>query len=215
MPDKISKIKIKEFLLGVNRPIIVEIGANDGRDTCEILEVLDRKDLKMYCFEPDPRAAKEFYKRIQDGRCTLIPQAICNHDGKMELHMSSGKANARSKENIQSSSIKKPKKHLQFFPWCKFEKTVEVMTLKLDTWIEVEGIDRVDFIWADVQGAEEDLILGGLETLNKKTKYFYTEFYDVEMYEGQPNLKKIKELLPRFEQIGKYGNNVLLRNRDI
>jgi hypothetical protein len=54
--------------------------------------------------------------------------------------------------------------------------------------VEENDISFIDFIWADVQGAEEDLILGGLDTLRKRTKYLFTEYNNSEMYEGQINL---------------------------
>ena len=66
-------------------------------------------------------------------------------------------------------------------------------------------------IWADVQGAEENLIKGGLKTLSH-TKYFYTEYEDDELYEGQITLDQIKNLLPNFKAIGYFGNNVLFKN---
>ncbi|MEN9248224.1 MAG: hypothetical protein Q6L50_08560 [Gloeomargarita sp. GMQP_bins_120] len=37
-----------------------------------------------------------------------------------------------------------------------------------------------DFIWADVQGAEVDLIQGGLQAL-ANTRYFYTEYANTEL----------------------------------
>jgi hypothetical protein len=66
-------------------------------------------------------------------------------------------------------------------------------------------------IWADVQGAEENLIKGGLKTLSH-TKYFYTDYEDDELYEGQITLDQIKNLLPNFKAIGYFGNNVLFKN---
>jgi hypothetical protein len=62
-----------------------------------------------------------------------------------------------------------------------------------------------------VQGAEEQLIKGGLETLSK-TRYFYTEYSDRELYENQINLKAIQSLIPDFKFICFYASNVLFKN---
>ena len=45
-------------------------------------------------------------------------------------------------------------------------KTINI----LDSWVKANKINKIDFIWADVQGAERELILGGLKTLNEKTE---------------------------------------------
>jgi hypothetical protein len=69
----------------------------------------------------------------------------------------------------------------------------------------------IDLIWADVQGAEGDLIRGGTRTL-ASTRFFYTEFDDKELYVGQLTLPTLLGLLPDWAIVSKYHNNVLLRN---
>ena len=94
-----------------------------------------------------------------------------------------------------------------------FYKNASDSQLKFVSPIGKFEIEKIDFIWADVQGAEEDLIKGGLKSLNNITKYFYTEFSNEELYKGQPNLSKILKLLPNFKIVKRYGNNVLLKNK--
>jgi hypothetical protein len=89
-----------------------------------------------------------------------------------------------------------------------------VPTRSLDSWFAEQDIDQIDLIWADVQGAEENLIKGALKTLSH-TKYFYTEYEDGEFYEGQITLQQIKTLLPKFKVIGLFYNNVLFKNTEI
>jgi len=72
----------------------------------------------------------------------------------------------------------------------------------------------VDFIWADVQGAEENLINGAKDTL-KNTRYFYTEYSDEELYRGQINKSRILRMIPGFSIVKDYGNNILLKNTSI
>jgi FkbM family methyltransferase len=211
--EKISEITKKEIknMLNTDSPVILEIGCNDGKDSEEFLK--EFKKIKLYCFEPDPRAINKFKNRIRDKRCKLYPFAISNKEGQIEFFLSEGKIPL--KEGEDSSSIKKPRKHLKRFPWIRFDKKIFVKTISLDKWVKKNKIKKIDFIWADVQGAEKELILGGLNTLNEKTKYFYSEFYNSELYEGQIPLKKILEMLPNFKIIKIYGNNVLLKNKNI
>ena len=83
----------------------------------------------------------------------------------------------------------------------------------LDTIRRQHKLDIVDFIWADIQGAEEEMIRGGSETL-ARTRDLYTEYSDDELYEGQITLDQILAMLPRFRVLELWPDDVLLENRD-
>jgi FkbM family methyltransferase len=186
-PEEIPKKKIKKILKNKN-PTILEIGANNGNDTKKFLKLFSRA--KIYCFEPDPRMIKKFKKNISAENVELVEKAISDREGKIQFYLSESK-NPKIR-GMDSSSIKRPKNHLDFFPSIKFNKKIKVETITLDKWIKENKISKVDFIWGDVQGAEKEMILGGLETLNNKTKYLYTEYSNRKLYDGELNLKEIK-----------------------
>jgi hypothetical protein len=73
---------------------------------------------------------------------------------------------------------------------------------------------QIDLIWADTQGAEGDLIAGGAEAL-AATRFFYTEYSNDEWYDGQPDLKKIADMLPNFDIVHRFSMDALLRNKAI
>jgi FkbM family methyltransferase len=203
-------------LLGKEDPIILEIGCNDGAHTQWFLELFS--EARICCFEPDPRARERFRNRMGgiEGKVRLFDVAISDNDGETEFYLSDGLPDERLAKDYpagwdQSGSIRKPKKHLEVFDWCRFDKTIRVQTRKLDTWCREEGIERVDFIWADVQGAEADLIRGGRVTL-EKTRYLYTEYSNDELYEGQLDLKGLLALIPDFRVVCRYNGDVLLTN---
>jgi hypothetical protein len=74
--------------------------------------------------------------------------------------------------------------------------------------------EEPDLIWADVQGAEGDLVDGGAETL-AQTRFFYTEFSDREWYEGQVSFADLAANLPSFEVVEKFEMDALFRNTNI
>ena len=90
----------------------------------------------------------------------------------------------------------------------------EVDLITLDSFCEGRGIERIDFIWADIQGAEGDMVRGGRQTL-ARTRYLYTEYSDEELYENQATLKEILELLPDFRVIELWTDDVLLENQQL
>tara|TARA_Y100000310_G_C20662052_1_gene805318 strand:- start:483 stop:1145 length:663 start_codon:yes stop_codon:yes gene_type:complete len=203
-------------------PIIVEAGANNGQDTQRILSQF--KKVKMHCFEPDPRCIAKFRGRISDNRVRLYEAAVSDRDGEAVFHLSTGRRPrdrpGRKPDQINSSSLLPPKKHLRKFPWIKFEETITVKTVKLDSWAKkhLDDDNIIDFLWADVQGAEEKMITGGIETL-QRTRFFYTEVGTIELYKGQmthkPLGRLIKNKLPTFKRVTNFGNNWLLKNQAI
>jgi hypothetical protein len=83
--------------------------------------------------------------------------------------------------------------------------------MTLDTWSEQHNVAQADFVWADVQGAESDLVQGGSRFLSA-SRYLYTEYSNDECYEGQISLPGLLEMLPNFELILRFEMDALLRN---
>ena len=84
----------------------------------------------------------------------------------------------------RSGSLCAPKGHVQKHPWCK---------------------------WADMQGAEGQLAIAGAQTL-ARTRFMYCEYSNEELYEGEPTLERLLELMPTFEIVHRLPDDVLLRN---
>jgi len=205
-----------EKLIGKKDAVFLDIGCNDGSDTLWLLKAFP--EARVYSFEPDARARKRYVSKVTDPRAMLFDVAVSNSDGTAEFHASSGTNPVTDgREQCEegwdlSGSLRKPKLHIDAHPWCTFDQTITVKTMKLDTWVKETGVSVIDLIWADVQGAEADLIAGGKEAL-KNTRYFYTEYNNEELYEGQMNLKRLLNLLPDFKLLHNYGNDVLLKNK--
>lgn len=195
-------------LIGKHDPIILEIGANCGQSTVTFMQQMPHAT--VHCFEPDPRAIAKFKQLIHHPRVHLIEAAIGANSGFVMFNQSSGAEHIDPAGWDHSGSIRKPKSHLQVFPGVKFEKQIPVPLMKLDDWAAQNNIQEVDFIWADVQGAESDLILGAQEVL-KSTRYFYTEYSDDEQYEGQINFNTLNALAVNlgFKLLHKFKNDAL------
>lgn len=193
-------------LVGRPDPVIFEIGAADGLDTEEILMAFPDPKLQLYCFEPDPRNVAVFKQRITDPRVKFFPIAIGDQDGTMTLQQSS---------TVYSSSLKQPNLPALQAEWpsISFDKTVDVEVSTMDGFLAKHSIPVVDFVWADVQGAEDMLLRGAVRSLEKSVRYLYTEYSNVAYYQDEPNLQGILQLLgPNWQVIRDYGSDVLLKN---
>lgn len=210
-----SSLDIRKAALEMGeRPVILECGSNDGSET---LAFLDRwQGSKVFCFEPEPRAAAEWRERVATERARLFEVALGREDGESRFYRSSGACPFMDHEGPwnKSGSIRRPTGHKQIWPWVKFEEESVVKTRSLDSWSKENEIGRVDLIWADVQGAEEDLILGGVETLSR-TKYLYTEVYDIPIYEGQIGMKDMMAILKGWRVLKRFPTDVLFVNESL
>ncbi len=179
-----------------------ELGAHQGTDTAWMAEI---PDVTIHAFEPDPRNHQAPRPNV-----TLHRAAIADRDGLGSLILSQY---GWGQPWTHSSSIKQPKNHLQRYP-VSFGAAIEVELVALDTFSQQHGLGLIDFIWADIQGAEGDMIRGGRQTL-ARTRYLYTEYSDDELYENQATLRDILELLPGFRVVELWPDDVLLENRQL
>ncbi len=208
-----SGIDLLELRRMIGRPdaVILDIGSNDGGTSAEVLRVLPHA--RIFCFEPDPRAIARWRAANHPPAMTLIETAVGAADGKQVFFQSSGqKPDEQPREWDLSGSLRRPKGHHTAFPWVKFESQIEVPTIRLDRWFAQSGLDRVDLIWADVQGAEAELIAGASATL-RRTTLFYTEYANEEVYEGQATLRQMRAMLPDFAIAKLFDMDVLFRRR--
>lgn len=212
---------IREIIGGKRDPIIIEVGAADGQTTQQFLD--EMPGAEIICFEPDPRCWKELKRKFRNhSQVRLFNVAVSDRCGTAVFHQSGG-AIPHSTEPCKddwylSGSLHEPTGHLARDQWVKFPTTVEVETQTLDFYAPAFFIgtpaDKIDLIWADTQGSEAVLILGGKKTLHR-TRWLYIEFYDVPQYERQPDLKGILSFLPDFELVSIWADNALLKNRTI
>lgn len=207
---------IKFFIKEQPIKTFVEIGCHFGTDTEEFKEM--HPTARIVCFEPDPRNIKVLKERGIDKICELHPLALSDTNGSSIFYLSSGDAVGKPVEKILqqhdwscSSSLKKPTGHLSMHPWISFDTKVNVETRRLDD-IESLKNTKIDFMWVDVQGAEDLVFSGAKETL-KNTQYLYTEYSNYELYETQLNKSLILSLIgSEWEVIHDFGGDILLKN---
>ena len=213
-----KKQEIKNLIRKKN-PIIFEIGCADGIDTMEFIKAFG-DEMTLYCFEPDERNAntflnggdrpldKNFKSGIKRDNVIFEQKAIGNIDGVVEFNQSS---------TIYSSSLKKPVNALfEQWPQIKFDSVLNVESVKLDSYVSDKNIGIIDFVWADVQGAEDLMIEGGKDSFNNKVRFLYTEYAKTEYYEESLNqIDILKSLGDSWEIVKDFGTDVLLRNKNL
>ena len=196
---------------------IVEGGAFHGHDTVQIARAFPNS--KIYSFEPIPELFAHVVETTQ-GYPNIHPinLALGEKDGTATFWPSENPK--KPGKHSQAGSLLKPKERLQHSP-IRFNEPITINAISLDTWAKQNKIDRIDFLWLDLQGYES-AVLEGAKHLLPEISYIYTEVNFIEAYEGLKQYPEVVSWLAEhnFEIIGKdfddtqtsFFGNILCRN---
>ena len=92
--------------------------------------------------------------------------------------------------NSGSSSLKRGSEHTER------AESVTVTTRRLDAWASERGIDCVDFVWLDVQGAERRVLAGMRETLARSRAAVVFEFESDYAEDPPGEIRDILDTIP-------------------
>ncbi|MFW9877426.1 MAG: FkbM family methyltransferase [Candidatus Thorarchaeota archaeon] len=193
--------------IGRNATTIVEIGACDGTDTGAFLNNFKR--CHVYSVEPKPKNIEKWNKKHKNNpRTTLFSGVISETDGVRDLYVSD--------EVYQgASSIREPtEKLLTRYKGLEFNEKIPVKSLTLKSFVAKYGIKNIDLLWIDAQGAEIDIINGGIDVFNSMTRCLFIEFGLVENYKGQILIDDMVKKLSGFNVIGTCQENLFMVNKN-
>lgn len=181
---EVRKNYLKERL-GESR-LLIEVGANDGRDTVELALVFP--EATIHAIECDVRLFSVLLDRTKIFTNVMFyPFAASNELGFLSFYESTG-------GSFGSSSLLSPNLIQVENPEIKFNSNRKVLTGRISDLIQSLNSPIVDLIWMDVQGAEL-MILKDLETFFPKIRAIYLEVEIVELYEGEGLYPDISKLL--------------------
>lgn len=128
-----------------NVKIILDIGS---RDACQARE-FNRwfPNAKIFAFEPVPSNIAWCLNNVKDiPNIQIIPKAINSFNGKSKFYeVING--------NVGASSFLIKSGHPRSNGW--WQKEIEVECIRLDSWLIENNIEKIDLVWADVQGVEK------------------------------------------------------------
>ncbi len=206
--------------------VIFEIGSCEGEDTIRLKKSFP--NASIYTFEPLPANVikiKSNLKKYGVSCERLFQLALSDQDGSADFYVSSGHPNDRPKEKTwdygnKSSSLLPPKEHKKILKWIKFNEKIEVPTKRLDTFCAENGIDKIDIMYIDVQGAEL-LVLKGAGEMLETVGAVWMEVEAIELYRGQPlksdveNFMKSHGFMKIIDTVDNVSGDQLYTNRSI
>ena len=173
---------VKKYTMNISG--VIHIGAHYGE---EINSYLNQGVKDIVLFEPLLENFNVIERNVSNLDANIIGHqvALGNDNRNIQMHLASN--------NLESSSILKPKLHLIQHGHITFNGTEEVEMKKLDDF----NYQTYNFINMDVQGYELEVLKGATETL-KFVDYVYCEVNRDEVYEGNAMIEDIDNFLQQY-----------------
>jgi FkbM family methyltransferase len=150
----------QSFLLGFLQPgmVVLDIGAHQGLYTLlASREVVP--DGQVISFEPSPRELQRLRWNLLLNRCPNVrmePLALGSDEGAADLFVCLGLETG-------CNSLRPP-------AVSEATKPIKVSITTLDNYCQKAGIDVVDFVKLDVEGAEMEVLRGARRLLSRKPR---------------------------------------------
>ena len=191
----------QQRLAGANVNVVFEVGAYDGRDCFRYLGLFP--SARVFAFEPLPNSFDLLVQAVSgEPRIKPVNMAISDEQGRSSFHISSW---------ADSSSLLKPKLTGSTFDvYHASDRIIEVDVDTLDAVTTRFGINRIDILKLDAQGAELKILRGAKRLISLGAiGLIYTEVHFLESYSGSARFDQIMSVLIEygFELHNLYGLN--------
>lgn len=174
---------------------ILDIGSKDCLEAIEFSKHFINS--KVYSFEPNPDAIKIARKNSKEYKNhTLIEKAVSDKNGYIKFYPIDPELTETTHKdgNIGASSIFKASGK---YPIEKYvQKEIEVESITIEQFCKDNNINKIDFVWMDLQGAEY-LALKGMGSYLQDIEIIHTEAELFEIYENQHFFEDIENLLTK------------------
>lgn len=204
-----SEDKLLELIRSLipQNPIILEAGAHKAEDTLRFSSFWPEGTI--YCFEPLPSNI-EFIKIAIKDRPNIIffPLALSNHNNEAIFYVNT--------VNSGAGTLYHPG-HGNSSEYAS--KPIKVQCISPETWINKNNIERIDFMWLDMEGHELTVLKAFPKKTMKQVKAIFIETNAAQWWVGIPLASEIKKWMSQegyklawISDWGRSANCLFVRN---
>jgi FkbM family methyltransferase len=175
--------------MGVTKPVILDIGANQGQTVQNYQRVFP--EATIHCFEPFPASVAVLQELFQnDPHVTINALAIADRPGQRDFYVN-------ETMHFTNSLLPRPTDTRRYFPKQAAAKAkITVPCTTIDAYLRDKNLSKIDILKMDIQGGELMALQGAADTLSKHIPHLvYTEAYFVPHYQGAPMLLELWQFL--------------------
>ncbi|SVE51316.1 uncharacterized protein METZ01_LOCUS504170, partial [marine metagenome] len=166
--------------------VVVDVGARKGFE-----KHWDhyRDQIKLIGFEPNKDSFEDCVQRKSNAQTTYYPYALDRYKGDKDLYITSYLSSCSFIE-FDEDVVNR----FGLEDQLKVVGTERVPTIDLDTFVNENNMESIDFIKLDTEGSELDIIKGGEKTLSSVLG-LSVEVEFVKFHKGQPLFSDVDQYL--------------------
>jgi FkbM family methyltransferase len=169
---------------------VIDGGANRGSFTDALLQL--HRPERLVLVEAIPELAQQLRARYaaQPG-ISIVAAALSDRNGSAPFEI--------NRSDASSSLLRIDPRNTGWFSRdLRVERTVQVPTITLSALMDDQGLQTVDLLKLDLQGAERLVLTAGEAVLNR-VQVIYTEVFFEQLYAGAWLFGQLNEFLARHE----------------
>jgi len=192
---------------GIDPKVIVDLGSFDGGDAWRTKQTFP--NARVITVEADPDRINIVRAALAASDVEIYNFAACDQDGPVEWYT----ATVNGETNAQGSLYQHSDAYQKRFTFVKqAEDPIEVDGKRFDTFCAEAGIDGIDLLHMDIEGAE----LSVLRSIGKvRPKLIYLEWRE-DAFRGHEGTASAETLLHDlgYSLLGNLGDDRLYRHQD-
>ncbi len=149
-----EKFVAQSMISLMDKPIIFDIGTNIGDWSRLALEA--NKDCKMFLFDANPDICKLLNAQFGDREVKITNTLVSNDHEEHNFFISN------------SNSLSGASSMYEHYYLKGKSKKVSVKSITIDTFCSDNNIQKIDYLKADIEGAEVPMLHGATEMLEKQ-----------------------------------------------
>lgn len=172
-------------LIQINDPVIFDVGAHEGETIKRFNNLFTNPEI--HSFEPQNKCF-ELLKKFKNKKTFINNYALGDKEEQNKIYVNN---------DDSSSSIHNIDNNSNFLKNLKNVSQQDINISTLDEYIKKNNINHIDILKIDVQGYEDKVLLGSINSLSK-ISLIEIEIIFVDYYESKKSFYEIEKILNPF-----------------